>query len=472
MKYKRWLALISIVTIVAWFGYDAMQTKRDDDLMGDLMKAQQQRRGNEQQRRGNETEASALPEPPSDMVVRLTPGNIWFVGKHQDGGGIEIPFRPGDSPEKSADVTTLHENPGFVGPEQCQECHREKYQSFLATAHYKTARPVNESTIDGSFAPGSNAFQTSDPNMSFEMIHRGDEFLQRVHFFDWSFEVPMEIIMGSSKMAQTYLYWHKDGLYQHNVTHITDGNQWINSPGYIDGDAAYARPIPQRCLECHMTYFDHRGKTNRYTPGSLILGVTCERCHGPAAAHVTYHREHEEADQAVSIATLSDLDRQAHIEICGQCHGGSRGLKDAALRFRPGDRLDDHYFPADDEKDAKNSVHTSNQMTRLAQSPCFQQSQMTCIDCHDPHHNESGQPRLLSQRCMRCHTSESDCGFFPHQGIEFAENCVDCHMPRRPTEKLRLKSVEGDVFPPLRDHYIRVDEMATSRFMRGLNNKD
>ena len=200
MNYKRWLALISIVTVVAWFGYDAMQTKRDDDLIRDLKKAQQQRRG-------NETEVSDLPEPPGDMVVNLIPNaNFWFVGKYEDGGGIEIPFRPGESPEKSADVTPRHDNPGFVGPEQCQECHREKYQSFLATAHYKTSRPVNETTIDGSFEPGSNAFQTSDPNVSFEMIHRGDEFLQRVHFFDWSFEVPMEIIMGSSKMAQTYLY--------------------------------------------------------------------------------------------------------------------------------------------------------------------------------------------------------------------------------------------------------------------------
>jgi hypothetical protein len=466
LNYKRWLALISIVTFVAWFGYDAMQTKRNDDLIRDLKKAQQQRRG-------NETEVSALAEPPSDMVVNLIPNaNFWFVGKYEDGGGIEIPFRPGGSPEKSADVTPRHDNPGFVGPEQCQECHREKYQSFLATAHYKTSRPVNETTIDGSFEPGSNAFQTSDPNMSFEMIRKGDEFRQCVHFFDWSFEVPMEIIMGSSKMAQTYLYWHKDGLYQHNVTHITDGNQWINSPGYIDGDAAYARPIPQRCLDCHMTYFDFRGKTNRYTPGSLILGVTCERCHGPAKEHVDYHREHEEAREAVGITHPGDLERQIQMEVCGQCHGGSGTLKGEALRFRPGDRLDDHYHPPDDELDVKNSVHTSNQLNRLSQSVCFQQSQMTCIDCHDPHHNERGNRKLFSKRCMTCHESESDCGFFPHDGVDFAENCVDCHMPRRPTEKLRLRSVEGDVFPPLRDHHIRVDEMATRRFMSGLDNKD
>ncbi len=432
-----------------------MLTKHDDELVRNLMKAQQQRSG-------NETEVSALSEPPADMVVSwIPPENIWFVGKYEDGGGVEIPFRPGEFPEKSVDGTPRHDNPGFVGPEQCQECHQDKYQSFLATGHYKTSRPVNESTIDGIFEPGSNTFQTSDPNVSFEMIRQGEEFRQRVHFFDWSFEVPMEIIIGSSKMAQTYLYWHKDGLYQHNVTHITDGNQWINSPGFIDGDAAYARPIPQRCLECHLTYFDFRAHPNRYRPESLIFGVTCERCHGPAKEHVAFHRENRDALEAVSIINPSNLERQIQMEVCGQCHGGSRSLKGDALSFRPGDRLEDHYQPPDDELGMKNSVHTSNQLTRLSQSVCFQQSQMTCIDCHDPHHNERGSQKLFSERCMTCHKSESDCSFFPQEGVDFAENCVDCHMPRRSTEKLRLKSVEGDVFPPLRDHLICIDQDAT-----------
>ena len=415
-----------------------------------------------QQRKGDETRVSVLPEPPADMVMNWIPDeNFWFVGKYPDGGGVEIPFQPGSFPKKSSDVTPRNANPGFVGPQECHECHPETYQSFLATGHYKTSRPVNESTIDGSFEPGSNEFQTSDPNVSFEMIRKGDEFCQRVHFFDWTFEVPMDIITGSSKMAQTYLYWHEDGLYQSNVTHITDGNQWINSPGYIDGDAAYARPIPQRCLDCHTTYFDFRGQTNHYTPGSLILGVTCERCHGPGKQHVDYHRENRDAREAFGITQPANLERQLQMDICGQCHGGSRSLKGDAMSFRPGDRLEDHYNPPDDELGMKNSVHTSNQLTRLSQSVCFEQSEMTCIDCHDPHHNERGNQKLFSRRCMTCHESESDCGFFPHEGVDFAANCVDCHMPRRSDEKLRLKSVEGDVFPPLRDHLIRIDQEAT-----------
>ena len=456
MGFKSWFIFALVILVVGGIVYNTMESQDVRDEVQALKKSQMEAKA---------AESLRSLEPPRDLIVaRIPTDKIWFVGKHEDGGGVEIPFRPGEAPQITKDRSSVRKNPGFVGPEECKDCHAENYQSFLATAHFNTSQVVSASSIQGNFEPGANDFHSSDPNVHFEMIRRDDQFLQRVHFHDWAFEVPMEIIIGSSKMAQTYLYWHGDGLYQHNVTHISDGNQWINSPGYIDGDAAYARPIPERCLDCHMTYFDFRGKPNRFTPGSMIMGVTCERCHGPASDHVAFHREHKEAKQAKSITNPRQLERQAQMEVCGQCHGGSRDLKTEALRFRPGDRLDDHYLAADDEKDAKNSVHTSNQLTRLTLSRCFQQSEMTCIDCHDPHHAERGNRRLFSKRCMTCHTKESDCGHYPQADVNFASNCVDCHMPQRPTKKLRLKSIEGDVFPPLRDHFIRIDPQATKQF--------
>ena len=471
LDFKRWLALLLVGAVVAWLAFEAIRARQAGDQARQIQVAQQQQQplSGENGSDENRSAPKDLLPPPGNMVVAKIPtDNTWFVGMYEDGGGVEIPFRPGEYPQQSKNLTPKRENPGFVGAEQCQECHQELYDSFLKTAHYNSSRMVDAATIDGNFQPGSNTFHTSDPNVRFEMTQRDDQFCQRVYFFDWSFEVPMEIIIGSSKMAQTYLYWHQDGLYQHNVTHITDGDQWINSPGYIDGDAAYARPIPQRCLDCHTTYFDYRGNSNRFTPDSLILGITCERCHGPAADHIEYHKQNPDSEEAVAIANPEKFQRELSMEVCGQCHGGSRNLKGDALSFRPGDRLDEHYHPADDEKDAKNSVHTSNQLTRLMQSRCFEQSEMTCVNCHDPHQHERGDSRLLSDRCMTCHQQESDCGYFPQEGIQFAENCIDCHMPQRPTKKLRLKSIEGDVFPPLRDHLIRVDQQATEEFIQRL----
>ncbi|MCC9602449.1 C cytochrome precursor [Stieleria sp. JC731] len=458
MNSKRLLLILPLLAFLAWVGFNAYQAKQADDQFQQIRKA-----------RTFDVPSQQNPStaPPADLVVAKIPtDNIWFVGKHEDGGGVEIPFKPGESPKVSAHRANKNTNPGFVGPQQCKECHAEIYQTFVQTAHALTTRPVTADTIDGSFSPGSNTVQSSDPNLRFEMVNRDNEFLQRVHFHNWTFEVPMQIIVGSSKMAQTYLYWHGDGLYQHNITHITDGNQWINSPGYIDGDAAYARPVPERCLDCHMTYFDFRAPPNHYTPEDVIYGVTCERCHGPAAEHVAFHQSSPNATTGESIVNPGSLERELSMQICGQCHGGSRQLKSAGLSFRPGDQLDDHYQPLDEEENAKNSVHTSNQQMRLSQSRCFIETEMSCIDCHDPHHNERGDAKLFSERCMTCHQDESDCQFDAPDGIRLSENCVDCHMPRRATKKLRLQSIEGDVFPPLRDHFIRVDKQATDEFLK------
>jgi len=50
-------------------------------------------------------------------------------------------------------------------------------------------------------------------------------------------------------------------------------------------------------------------------------------------------------------------------------------------------------------------------------------------------------------------------------GERLSENCIDCHMPRRATD-LRFESAEGTIFPPLPDHYIRVDQKATDEYLR------
>ena len=116
------------------------------------------------------------------------------------------------------------------------------------------------------------------PEIRFEMLERDDTAFQRVSFFDWQFEVPMQLIMGSSKMAETYLYWHGEKLFQLNCTYLTEPDAWINSPGYLDGDAAYARPIISGCLIVTPRMWVKK-EPNLYATESLILGISCE-CHG------------------------------------------------------------------------------------------------------------------------------------------------------------------------------------------------
>lgn len=408
---------------------------------------------------------------PEYLVSRIDlEGNFWFVGKPDNVAGVQIPFKPGALPRPKDTGDAEHPNPGFLGADACRECHQDKYDTFIHTAHHRTSRFATPEEVSGSFASTRNRMETSEPNVHFKMEQRGEDLYQQVSFFDWQFEVPFDLIIGSSKMAESYLYWHGDQLFQMNCTYLTEQDDWINSPGFIDGDAIYARPIRSGCLDCHVTYVDYRKSANHYTPKSLILGISCERCHGPGKDHVEYHQANPDKKESKHMAVPSKLSRQAQMDVCGQCHTTKKApIDQQAFQFRPGDKLSDHYEKLEGEEDATNSVHTSNQVGRLSLSACFQQSEMGCVECHNPHRNERDQLQLFSNRCMKCHQQEQ-CGMSDKLGASIAENCIDCHMPIRASENLQVETAAGNVFPPLRDHYIRVDPLATEEFLQ-LNSK-
>ncbi len=402
---------------------------------------------------------------PATLLSRLNDDQtLWYVGKRTTPSLVEIPFPPGLQPGEPIDVKAVRDNPGFLGTQACQACHQEKYDSFVQTAHHLTSRPATGEAIAGSFTAGANVMRTKDANVSFTMVARDSRFYQQVRFYGWEFEIPFDLVIGSSKLGQAFLYWDFNSLYQTHVTYLAETDTWTNSPGYLDGDAAYARPIRGRCMECHSTFADVGVASNQYVPKSIILGISCERCHGPGKQHVDYHVANATDKAAHFVTVPSKLSRTQQMDVCGQCHSGGSQPKGMPFAFRPGDRLEDHYHPLD-EADESNSVHASNQATRLAKSKCFQQSQMACVDCHNPHRKERNQSELFSQRCLKCHQAQG-CGEFERLGDRIRDNCIDCHMPKEATQNMTLESRAGAVFPPLRDHHIRVDSKATERFYR------
>ena len=77
------------------------------------------------------------------------------------------------------------------------------------------------------------------------------------------------------------------------------------------GTGDLSRATTPRCLECHSTYFEHRpGTTNEYNRHNFILGVTCERCHGPGQEHVAYHQAHPQAKAGKAVVNPSHLSRE------------------------------------------------------------------------------------------------------------------------------------------------------------------
>jgi hypothetical protein len=109
-------------------------------------------------------------------------------------------------------------------------------------------------------------------------------------------------------------------------------------------------------------------------------------------------------------------------------------------------------------------IHTANQLNRLSMSRCFQESEMTCTSCHNPHLNQRGKKVEFTASCLICHQSEH-CGMADELGEKISENCVECHMPMGDNENMTLQVTGGSFTVRMIDHYIRVDQQATEEYL-------
>jgi len=350
----------------------------------------------------------------------------------------------------------------LVGDSACGSCHREKVHTFHQTAHAMTSSLPSAETIHGKFSPGSDTLRTINPNLVFVMESNDKGFFQTAHMKtsateELSRSERIDIVVGSGRKGQTYLFWDGDQLFQLPVSYWTDMDGWVNSPGYIDGAADFERPIVPRCLECHSSSFENQPPPeNRYRRASLALGVSCEKCHGPGSDHVAQMRSTppSKVPAGFAIVNPSRLSRARQLDVCAVCHNGAGEPLAAALSFAPGDDLSRYIAFSRWDPNARVDVH-ARQVPLLEASRCFRFSKtMTCTTCHDVHTPQRDTASFASH-CMACHQVES-CRIFPKLGHAIDTRCVDCHMPLQETGKI-VSRVDGTtVRPRVRNHRIAI----------------
>lgn len=352
----------------------------------------------------------------------------------------------------------------YLGADACADCHDDKFETYKHTSHHQAMLVPGEDTLQGHFAPNDeedkSEMKTRSEKLRYEMTEDDEGFYQtsieeRPQGVDRRTE-RIDLIMGSGKLAQSFFYRQGRALYQLPLVFFTPLDVWVNAPGYLDTWPKWTRGIEPRCLECHSTYFEEvPGSQNAYFTDTMVMRITCERCHGPGSKHVDYHDEHPDAKPKF-IVNPDNLERQRHLEICSQCHGSIGNPVAASFHYVPGQPLNE-YLQYSDDDDTMALVHTVNQLQRLEQSECFKHSSMTCIDCHDPHVHERDELQTFSDRCMKCHDVEH-CGASQRLGNSIAENCIDCHMPLRDDSSTPFYLAAGDKLEllQLRDHLVAV----------------
>ncbi len=214
------------------------------------------------------------------------------------------------------------------------------------------------------------------------------------------------------------------------------------------------------CIACHAT----AGRPNRPALATVgELGIACEACHGPGAAHVAREQDpllRWRGDRDPHIVNPKKLAPDRSTAVCGQCHAYTFPRDEEAFlargytgAFHPGDALDATRIILTPEvlasgrvaldTDARNLFWTDGTVrvggrehNALVLSACYARGEgdrkITCLSCHSMHASDPDdqlrRDRTVQDACISCHKMPAN--HTHHAPSSSGSACVACHMPK------------------------------------------
>ena len=324
------------------------------------------------------------------------------------------------------------------------EAHPSATEATCANCHKSKAMEQRETPMARALAlPGSNFILKSHPRLTvrkgsytYVVETHGDQTTYSVT--DGSRTITVPVRWGFGAGAQTWVLEHGGMFYESLVSFYpaidgldtTTGDEKL-SPHNVE--EAFGRELSdddkKTCFGCHATGTQINGKLHLE---SLKPGLTCERCHADASAHMA----------AISLKKLAPMPRdlgalssEGISNYCGQCH-------------RPWDMVVRSHW--------RGEMNVRFQPYRLANSRCFNGTdpRISCVACHDPHQNLVHNTSSYDAKCLACHASGSPLAPVPTSEVPkicpvAKGNCTSCHMP-----KVTLPG--GSSHLTFTDHQIRI----------------
>src|SRR5437773_847375 len=316
---------------------------------------------------------------------------------------------------------------GYVGAKVCATCHPEEYKSQSQSNHANALHPA--STIGRLEIPAGSAVESTEADAArFEFRKSSAGYSVTVSLGGEQKQVPIDWVFGAADQGYTFFSRLSPGQFlEHRLSYykrkpgfdITPGQRTHTSSSVEEAVGIHLSPMEAfRCLRCHSTYLKQMPDGPDFS--SVVPGVTCERCHGPGAAHVNAIKSGASDRRILNPGKLSGDEL---LLMCGECHRAEPP---------PGMLFDD-------------PVVARFQPVGLQMSACFQKSNggIACTTCHDPHENVRRNANdFYNKRCVNCHNRASQ----RRCKVQTAGECVSCHMPKiRPLPHMSFT-----------DHWIRM----------------
>jgi predicted CXXCH cytochrome family protein len=385
----------------------------------------------------------------------------------------------------------------YAGPDACKKCHLQNYETWSKHPHHWMNTRASKATVKGDFSGNSEiAYQGGKGSFYLE----GAEYRMRVQRGDIDRVYQVTQTIGS-RFYQYYVGLQIQGPERHDhmfyrEDHVLpfgywiDRKEWIpivhvgnetrdserNNPYTPSEDFGVYASYARNCNYCHTTFplgdmvirntsllgkhiphrahFDLSGYLQESRPEVLLsgtdipnyadsdldevflsiqrfdasdhaatLGISCEACHLGCKEHAAGKQKKPAffpQSKHLQIHTTPGnplaLDRNpTNVNwACGRCHAGSRPTYAAGMS-------------------TWNSVESTDAML----GSCY--SQLTCIECHNPHVATgpvwTSTPDQDDAKCLSCHqeqfkTAKARLDHTHHPTGSSGDHCMNCHMPR------------------------------------------
>ncbi len=339
---------------------------------------------------------------------------------------------------------------GYVGSEVCAGCHEGAAADWAGSHHARAWTEPGPESVRADF--DGTTFEGGGMSVRFR-VEDGRYHADVTESDGSRRDYTVHSVVGVEPLQQ-YLFETEPGrLQSFDVVWDTERGGWFHlyagaEPPAGDG-MHWTGPYKTwnaRCAECHATGYEKRfnRESGTYASTQAEIGVGCEACHGPGAAHLDWvaGKAVEPGPGGAGFTMNFARGAEATVQQCAGCHSRREAHGDG--NPLPGTAYHDAYTLAllrPGQYEADGQI-----LDEVFDYGSFLQSRMyargvSCTDCHEPH---SGALRAEGNAvCAQCHSPAGNPRFPTLREAEYdspahhfhppgeGAQCKNCHMVER-----------------------------------------